>query len=278
MGNSRFCRESAALKNNHQPLITMRRRATQISMATLARSLTHGTLLLSGILTWGSLGLSAPAEREHGEETSAAKRFRRDWTLSFEGVTHAPVDLGLQLGLETPQRIRLFGGYGWVPDAYMNLLTGVAASASGNAYAQALLNEARYDGHTWRVQVGWRPFRALGLYGDVGYARLSAKGSLDLASSGVPMLESLGGGYEATTHLDLWLFELGYQARFGDRLLMAFGLGAMGTFNAQSRISAVGGAPRSNAILGQAAAQGDDALEKYGIVPTLTLRIGFDLI
>jgi hypothetical protein len=120
--------------------------------------------------------------------------------------------------------------------------------------------------------------RALGLYGDVGYARLNAKGSLDLASSGVPMLEDLGGGYQATTRLDMWLFELGYEGQLGDRLVLALALGAMGTFNAQSRINSVGGAPTSSAILGQAATQADAALEKYGIVPTLTLRVGFDLI
>jgi hypothetical protein len=238
----------------------------------------HAAPYLFAILSSSSLGMAAPPERDRGEETNAAKRFRKDWMLSLEGVTHAPVDLGLQLGLETPHGIRLFGGYGWVPGAYMNLLTGVAAGASGNAYARALLNEARYDGRTWRVQVGWRPVRALGLYGDVGYARLNAKGSLDLASSGVPMLEELGGGYQATTRLDMWLFELGYEAQLGDRLVLALALGAMGTFNAQSRINSVGGAPTSSAILGKAATQADAALEKYGIVPTLTLRIGFDLI
>ena len=222
--------------------------------------------------------MNATPARESAEETRAAKRFRKDWMLSLEGVTHAPLDMGLQLGLETPQGIRLFGGYGWVPGAYMNLLTGIAANASGNSYARALLDEARYTGHTWRVQAGFRPFRALGLYGDLGYARLNANGELDLASSGVPMLEALGGGYEATTKLDMWLLELGYEGQLGDRLVMAFALGVMGTFNARTDIAAVGGAPTNNLILNRAATQADSALEKYGIVPTLTLRLGFDLI
>jgi hypothetical protein len=185
--------------------------------------------------------------------------------------------MGLQLGLETPQRFRLFAGYGWVPGAYMNLLTGVAANASGNGYAQALLNEADYAGHTWRVQVGWRPFSALGLYGDIGYARLNAEGSLDLASSDVPMFQALGGGYLATTKLDMWLVELGYQAQLADRLVLGLALGAMGTFHSQTRITAVDGAP-SSVLLNGAASEADSALESYGIVPTLTLRLGFDLI
>jgi hypothetical protein len=183
----------------------------------------------------------------------------------------------VQLGVETPQRIRLFGGYGWVPQPYMNLLTGVAAGASGNSYAQALLDQAEYSGRTWRVQLGLRPFRALGLYGDVGYARLRAEGSLDLSSTDVPQLAALGGGYRADTTLDMWLVELGYQAQLADRLVLALALGAMGTFEATTTINSVDGAPSSK-LLGDAARQGDAALESYGIVPTLTLRLGFDFI
>jgi len=211
-------------------------------------------------------------------DARAAERRRRAWTLSFEGVTHAPLDMGIQVGVETPQGLRLFGGYGWVPGSYMSLLTGVAANASGNSYAHALLDQAKYEGSTWRVQVGWRPFRAIGLYGDVGYAQLRAKGSLDLAASGIPQLAVFGGGYTANTRLDMWLVELGYQCEIADRLVLALALGAMGTLNSTTSITAVNGAPTNNAILRGAASQTDAALEKYGVLPTLTLRIGFDVI
>lgn len=214
---------------------------------------------------------------DRDEDARAAKRRRDAWLLSLEAVTHAPVDMGAQLGVETPQRIRLFAGFGWVPQPYMNLLTGVAASASGNSSARALLDQAEYTGRTWRVQLGLRPFRALGLYGDVGYARLRAKGSLDLSSTNVPQLAALGGGYRADTTLDMWLVELGYQAQLADRLVLALALGAMGTFEATTKINSVDGAPSSE-LLGDAARQGDAALESYGIVPTLTLRLGFDFI
>ena len=219
-----------------------------------------------------------PVAFDRGEETRAAERRRHDWLLSLEAVTHAPIDMGVQLGLETPQGLRLFGGYGFVPGTYMGLLTGIAANASGNSYAAALLDQAKYQGHTWRIQAGWRPFRAIGLYGDVGYSRLSAKGSLDLSSSGIPVLEALGGGYVATTNLDLWLVELGYQGEIADRMVLGLALGCMGTFKANTSITAVDGAPTNSAILNSAASQADTALQKYGFVPTLTLRLGFDLI
>lgn len=221
---------------------------------------------------------SAPPATNRDVDNKAVEARRKAWLLSVEGVTHAPIDMGLQLGVETPQGLRLFGGYGWVPGSYMNLLTGIAANASHNSYAEALLDDAEYQGHTWRVQVGWRPFRAIGLYGDVGYARLSAKGALDLASSSIPQLAALGGGYEANTRLDMWLVELGYQSELADRLVLGLALGAMGTLGATTRITAVNGAPTNSAILNRAATEADDALEKYGIVPTLTLRLGFDLI
>jgi len=212
------------------------------------------------------------------DDARAAKRRREQWLLSLEAVTHAPIDMGVQVGLETPQGLRLFAGYGFVPGTYMNLLTGIAANASGSSYAQALLEHAQYDGHTWRIQAGWRPFHAIGLYADFGYARLDAKGSLDLSSSGIPLLEALGGGYQATTRLDLWLVELGYQGELADRVVLGLALGCMGTFKATTTIAAVDGAPTNNAILNSAATQADAALEKYGIAPTLTLRLGVDLI
>ena len=211
------------------------------------------------------------------ETTRAAERRRQLWLLSVEGVTHAPIDVGVQLGLETPPGVRLFGGYGWVPSAYMSLLTGVAAGSSQNPQAKALLEHADYSGQTWRVQLGLRPLRAIGLYGDVGYARVRAKGLLELQSTGVPELARLGGGYRADTRLDMWLVELGYQAQLANRLVLGLALGAMVTFDATTTITSVDGAPNSK-VLGDAARQADAAFESYGIVPTLTLRLGFDVI
>jgi hypothetical protein len=225
----------------------------------------------------GVSGQPTPSEMRRDQPAPHAHHAASEWLLSLDGVTHAPIDAGLQIGIETPQGLRLSGGIGWVPGAYMNFLTGIASRASGNAYAQALLDRAEYTGRTWRIQAGIRPFRGLGLYADVGYARLSAQGSLDLSATGVPLLAQLGGGYEASTRLDLWLVELGYQAELADRLVLGVALGAMGTFGATTRIASVNGAPTSS-LLGTAATQADAALEKYGFTPTLTLRLGFDLI
>lgn len=223
-----------------------------------------------------SRALGPSWERDETSQQRGSK-LRQAWLLSLEAVTHAPLDLGLQAGVETPFGLRVFGGYGWVPSAYSNLLTGIAASASSDPRAELLLNRAQYQGHTLRIQLGVRPFRNFGFYADAGYARLSVDSSLDLSDSGVPALAGLGGGYEARTDVDLWLFELGYQSEIKNRLVWALALGMVGTFDSRTRIASVRGAPTSSAV-DEVAARGDAALESYGFLPTLTLRAGFDLL
>ena len=162
------------------------------------RSLGHCVI---GILAAGAWSHTAAAQpraepaANRDVDAKAAEQRRKAWMLSLEGVTHAPIDMGLQLGLETPQGVRVFAGYGWVPGRYMNLLTGIAANASSSPYAQTLLDDTQYRGRTWRLQAGFRPFRAIGLYADVGYAQVNADGSLDLASSSIPQLAALGASY-----------------------------------------------------------------------------------
>jgi hypothetical protein len=200
----------------------------------------------------------------------------RKWMLSVESATRAPVDVGAQVTLESPYRLRLSAGYGWVPEAYSGLLTGIASSASGNSLVAAILGHASYQGRTFRTMLGVRPFASSGLHLDLGYARLSLDGSLDLASSGVPVLASLGGGYRADAAMDAWLIEIGSQVE-GWGVVFGFALGLMHVFAAHTSISAVDGAP-SSPVLGIAAQQTDAALKSYGYVPTLTLRLGFDVL
>lgn len=217
---------------------------------------------------------SVPTNREKLPPRPEA-RSSHDWILSLEGTTHAPIDIGVMASLDTPLRLRLSLGYGWVPSAYSGLLTGIAASASGDAQVGAILNHTNYQGRTFRGQAGVRPFRSLGLYADFGYARLSIDGTLDLATSGVPALEGLGGGYQAHTTMDMWLVEVGSQHELWDSVIMGLAFGVMGTFDARTSIVAENGAPTSPA-LDQAAKQTDAALKAYGFVPTITLRLGFD--
>jgi hypothetical protein len=198
------------------------------------------------------------------------------WMLSLEGATRSPVDLGLQATVESPFHVRLSAGYGWIPGAYSSLFTKIASSASGNAQVSAILDHGSYQGRTFRTALGVRPFTRSGLHLDVGYVRLSMDGTLDLADSGVPALAALGGGYRAHTSVDAWHVEVGSQAEAWG-VVFGFAFGLMRTFAAHTSINAVNGAPTGN-ILASAAEQTDTALKTYGYVPTLTFRLGFDLL
>jgi hypothetical protein len=220
-----------------------------------------------------------PAASEAGERKPLfSDRVRDGWLFAIEGVTHAPIDVGVQAGLETPFGLRVFGGYGWVPEAYIDTLTGIAASATDDSRILDVLDSAQYSGRTARVTVGVRPFRKLGLYLDAGYAHASLEASRALPQIEIPGYGTLRGGYRLRTSLNLWVVEIGYQLQIARRLVLAAGLGATGTLDAETTIAAVGGAPTDAGIAAEASRRVDRAFESYGTVPTLTLRIGFDLI
>ena len=103
------------------------------------------------------------------------------------------------------------------------------------------------------------------------------------ASRALPQIEipgygTLRGGYRMRTGLDLWLVGVGYQLQIARRFVLAVGVGATGTFDSKTTLAAVDGAPSDAAIAAEASRRVDRAFERYGVVPTLTLRLGFDLI
>jgi hypothetical protein len=221
---------------------------------------------------------SADARFATGERAPMlSDRVRDEWMLSLEGVTRVPLDVGAQIGFETPFGLRLFAGYAWVPEAYIGTITSIAASATNDSRARALLDSVEYSGRTIRATLGIRPFSRLGLYFDAGYAHVRLRAARDLPDLVVPGVIALRGGYEATSSLDLWVAELGYQFQLERRLVLAAALGMAGTLDAKTGITPVRGAPDDPAIH-EGAREIDRSFEAYGYVPTLTLRLGFDLI
>jgi hypothetical protein len=225
---------------------------------------------------------TSPAPLEASGETRErapilSDRVRDEWLLALEGVTRAPIDVGVQAGVEAPFGLRLFGGYAWVPQVYIGTLMDIAASAAGDSRARMVLDSVDYSGRTLRVMLGVRPFSRLGLYLDAGYANVRLKASRVIPELLVPGVVLPRGGYRATTDLDLWVIELGYQLQFSRRFVLAAALGVTGTLDARTGIVPTGGAPNDPALR-DGARQVDSAFERYGYVPTLTLRLGFDLI
>jgi hypothetical protein len=222
--------------------------------------------------------VSAPPKLELAPrpEKTRAQRIRERWLLSVEGVVHAPSDLGVQAGVEVPIRLRFSTGFGFMP---VEWLTGFVARATDDPEVRAALELPSYSGTIWRSQLGVRPFRKLGLYFDAGYARATLNGQLDLTSSMGVLIgdDDLQGRYDVKSSLDLWLLEFGYQWQIAHRGVLALGLGVMSTFHADTTITASGGAPeRSEFVSG--VERMNDALEKHGTVPFVTLRFGVDLL
>jgi hypothetical protein len=234
---------------------------------------------LGAALTLFALSGSAMAEEKPADRRAASepRSNLQDWTLSAEGVVHAPIDYGAQVGVEAPFGLRVYGGYGVIPSAYGNAFSSLAGSMTSDARARAVLGDLDFSGHIWRVALGVRPFPKLGLYLDAGYARAGMNADLAVDSSDIAELSDLSGSYALRSRLDLWFFELGYQARFGQRFLVGVGLGMIGTFDSSTSVVALGNAPRSS-TLSQVSRRVDDSFERYGYAPTLSLRAGFDLL
>ncbi len=202
-----------------------------------------------------------------------SKQVHDDWLVSVEAATHLPLDAGFQLGVETPFGLRVFGGYGWVPTAFVDL---AARSAGGDSLTRAVLSSAHYSGQLARVSVGIRPFRNFGGYLDAGYAHAWLGGSQDIPAFTYSGLSFPGGSYVATSDIDIWLLELGYQGEVAGRLVLGVGLGVTGSLGARTTITPSSGAP-TNSQVSEAGGQIDHAL-RTNVLPTLTFRVGFDLI
>ncbi len=216
---------------------------------------------------------NAPADKVEKQKDDQRERHDNGWMLSLEGVGNAPLDLGAQVGLETPFGLRVFAGYGWIPAASLRWLEGTSVS---DGAANATVAVADASGHILRIKVGIRPFSRLGLYLDAGYARVDLAANVELTGA-VTNLGSVSGGYSASSSVDLWLVELGYQWLVERRLVVGLGLGFMGTIDARTTITPIGTAMNSTA-LGVAETAVNGALEGYGFVPTLSLRVGFNVL
>lgn len=201
-------------------------------------------------------------------------RVRDDWMLSVEGVTRIPIEAGVQGTFEMPFGLRLFGGYGWVPPAYIGLIVNAAA---GSRYANLALALAEYSGNSARFGVGYRPFRSFGAYFDASYAHVRLDAVQPIPAFSVPGYSFPGGTYALHSGMDLWTVELGYQLELERRVVLAAALGLTGAMQSHTLIRAEGGAPSDEHVFSQASGDVDHIL-KSNVLPVFTLRLGFDLI
>jgi hypothetical protein len=194
------------------------------------------------------------------------------WMVAVEAFTRVPLDMGIQAGVEFPFGLRLSTGYGWVPTPYRDFLTqSLADSAGAGNTTAAVLRDGVQSGRSLRLQAGIRPFDELGLYFDAGFANISLEGSID----GSRLRGVTPGEYSASISIDTWLLEAGYQAWVGQHFTLAGALGLSGTMSSHTELSGTGLDPELGKRIARSA---DEEIEKWGVLPTLTLRLGFDMI
>jgi hypothetical protein len=210
--------------------------------------------------------------RVEEDKTTEDAKTSEEWMVAVEAFTRVPLDMGIQAGVEFPFGLRLSTGYGWVPTPYRDFLTqSLADSAGAGNNTATVLREGLQSGRTLRLQAGIRPFRDLGLYFDAGFTNLSLEGSID----GSTLRGVTPGDYNASTSIDAWLLEIGYQTWVGQHFTLAGGLGLSGVMSSHTELSGAGLDPDLAKRIAQSA---DEEIEKWGVLPTLTLRLGFDMI
>jgi len=239
----------------------------------------------SPVLLAVALAAAEPAPRVEGtalgakpsaDEASTARteRWRDAWILSLEAVTRVPIDAGAQIGVETPFGLRVFGGYGGVP--YIGMLSGIVVSARDRTLAAEVMRRGHPSGDSARFVLGWRPFRRVGVTIDGTYARLRLDAHVTVPPMTVQGLELSGGAYDAHTSVDLWGVELGYQSELERRVVLGAAAGVTGAIDSRTSIAPSGAAPNDPAL--PVAAERVDRAFRTHVVPTLTLRLGFDAI
>jgi hypothetical protein len=213
-------------------------------------------------------GGAGPAVDRGDAREKERERAAEAWLLSLEGYTTVPVDVGGRVTFETPFRLRLSAAYGIVPGAYFGLVNdAVEASGAYDSFGADFVEASLDDGHVWRAMIGLRPVGPL--YFDVGYAQIGLAGGLQLDQF----------DYSIDTTIHMWTAEFGLQGQVADHLVLALGVGVMKTFAADSRVAAnfeLGNSSIARAFTDDAVREYDHKLEEYGIVPTVTLRIGWD--
>jgi hypothetical protein len=231
------------------------------------------------------LGSTAEAKTLH-EELDPTRDTARDWHLGIEGHTDFPLSVGFQVWAELPRyRIRISTSFGEMPDAYLDLINtvAVAVGAYDNNMAE-FISEALDKAFSWRLHVGWRPWKHRGAYFEVGYGLLEVHKSIGL----VPILEkatgitappelNLGYGYRINTLVNTVGVEVGWMWWPWRDLTVRFALGFAATVEANVDIQPNFLSSKQAVFTRLAAFHLEQLIEEHLFIPTIGLGLGWQL-
>lgn len=200
--------------------------------------------------------------------------------------TDAPLMLSLRGDVELPGRLRVMAAGGFAPTAYVNVINNVLSAGGGGQSGGGLYGIHVDSASAWRVHAGWRPFAGAGLVLMGGYGRLDLAGSASARDvitsvtgvappSGIP---EANGMYDVTSTLHMLDAELGWEfLLFDDHLVIQTAVGVGATMAAHTTITPrfASTTPGAAAARTQAQNHVDDTLRSYGVVPTISLSLGY---
>ncbi|HJL42873.1 MAG TPA: hypothetical protein RMG48_16325 [Myxococcales bacterium LLY-WYZ-16_1] len=163
-----------------------------------------------------------------------------------EAGTDVPVLVGGRVEVEAWHRLRAWTSLGVLPDAYLELIDGVAQGLGGyNEETSDLVVGSLQSSLVWRVHLGWRPFRKLGFGIDAGYTLATlggaTRGSEILAAAlGRPVPDAIGNAWTLDSTLHLLGFEASWRFPLFDRFELRTALGFVGTVAASTQATPLG--------------------------------------
>ncbi len=233
--------------------------------------MTRSCLRLSVCIAVLSLGLSSSAVAS-------------DWHLGAAAGTTFPTDIGGRLDLETPGRVLLSTQVGYLPHAYFSLINNTAQALGGYDQDTAdLVDAITQGGWAWRTHVGWRPFKSVGFFFQVGYGRLVLSGDLDdteavAAAIGDSRIEARNISATASATLHQLDGQLGWRWIIAQHLYIRAALGGFWTVGSSSTIttrSSAADRPYALILTRQGEAYLNQTFKSYAHSPTVSLSIGY---
>ncbi len=205
--------------------------------------------------------------------------------LQLTASTDAPLAVGLRGDLELPGRLRVAVAGGFAPQPYINVMNNVL-TAAGGSQGGGLYGFTVESASAWRVHAGWRPFSGAGLLLMGGYGRLSMDGAVNARTlitsiTGVAPPASVpeaNGVYDVSSSLHMVDAELGWEfTMFDDRLVIQTAVGVGFTVAANTTIQPrfTSSTPGAAAARTRAQEDFDSTLRRYGVVPTISLSLGY---
>jgi hypothetical protein len=230
--------------------------------------------ILALLLCLGGVGRA-----EEFETPEAARR----WHFGIEAVTDFPLYIGGQVWVQLPHRLRLTTSFGEMPDFYMSTINGIATHAGvySNATGE-LIKEAIDRALSWRIQLGWVPWKNHGAYFEVGFGVIELQAGLALAdvinaATGypIPQIPGIGFGFKIDSIVETVGGEVGWiwypWRNLTVRVGVAFHAPVAAQVSLEAKFITNGKLPFARFAEDYMA----ELLRRYLYVPTIALAVGW---